>query len=160
MKARPQLAGSCGRPIPGVQCRLRPLPGGAGETGELVIRSAMASDAYLDDKGWCSLGDVMRRDADGYLYFERRLDRMINTGYHVYPDEVEAALGRCHGVEAVLVRGEPHPRWGEMVVAYLVGNETLEPQALIARVRHELERGLARYKVPREFRIVRELPPS
>jgi acyl-CoA synthetase (AMP-forming)/AMP-acid ligase II len=151
-----RLARSCGRPIAEVSTRLRPLPEQPGDTGELLVKSAMTSADYVGADGWCSLGDVMRRDEEGYLYFERRLDRMINTGYHVYPDEIEAVIRGIGGVAGVRVVGEPHPRWGEMVVAYIVPTaERVEP----AQLRQAVAQRLAKYKVPREFRIVDRLPP-
>jgi acyl-CoA synthetase (AMP-forming)/AMP-acid ligase II len=157
---RPELDRSCGRPIAEVQAKLRPVPGQSDGSGELLVRCDMTSSDYADSDGWCSLGDMMRQDHDGYLYYEKRLDRMINTGYHVYPDEVEATIARIEGVDRVLVRGEPHPRWGEMVVAYVVASADAEPVALIGEIQGELARSLAKYKIPREFRIVGALPPG
>jgi feruloyl-CoA synthase len=120
----------------------------------------MTSSDYVDSDGWCSLGDVMRRDQDGYLFYEKRLDRMINTGYHVYPDEIEGAIAQMAGVGRVLVRGEPHPKWGQTVVAYVVALAGTEPAALVDEIRSGLAGRLARYKIPREFRVVKELPPE
>jgi acyl-CoA synthetase (AMP-forming)/AMP-acid ligase II len=156
--AKPHLARSCGQPIAEVEWRLRPLAGEAGDVGELQVKSAMSSTDYVGADGWCSLGDVVRRDANGYLYFERRLDRMINTGYHVYPDEIEAAMARLPGVRGVRIVGEPHERWGEMVVAYVVPSGELPAEELPATLQQALAQRLAKYKVPREFRLVSELP--
>ena len=86
---RPELSRSCGRPIAEVQVKLRPAPVSPANWASCSVKCDMTSSDYTDSDGWCSLGDVMRRDQDGYLYYEKRLDRMINTGYHVYPDEVE-----------------------------------------------------------------------
>ena len=118
----------------------------------------MTSRDYIDADGWCSLGDVMRVDGDGYLYFEKRVDRMINTGYHVYPDEVEAVISSVDGVGSVLVRGESHPRWGQMVVAYVVTNQAVTHAALVGSVQAALLHRLAKYKIPREIRVVEALP--
>jgi acyl-CoA synthetase (AMP-forming)/AMP-acid ligase II len=158
--ARPELAQSCGRPIAEVKVRLRPIPGQAAGVGELLVKCDMTSSDYVDSDGWCSLGDVMRRDQDGYLFYEKRLDRMINTGYHVYPDEIEGAIAQMAGVGRVLVRGEPHPKWGQTVVAYVVALAGTEPAALVDEIRSGLAGRLARYKIPREFRVVKELPPE
>jgi acyl-CoA synthetase (AMP-forming)/AMP-acid ligase II len=163
MGPRPELAQSCGRAIDEVRLKLRPLPNhqpGQPESGELLVAGEMTSNEFVDSDGWCSLGDVMRRDRDGYLYHVRRLDRMINTGYHVYPDEVEAAITQITGIGRVLVRGEPHARWGEMVVAYLVADAGPASERMIEELRSRLAQRLAKYKIPREFRIVAELPPA
>jgi len=158
-KERPDLIGSFGRPIAEVETRLRPLDHGDSAIGELVVRSAMTSRDYADAAGWCSLGDVVRRDRDGYLSYQRRLDRMINTGYHVYPEEIEAVIAALDGVAQTRVIGEPHPRWGEMVVAYVVARGDVAESALAAALPQAVASRLARYKVPREFRMVAELPP-
>jgi len=156
--SNPNLAQSCGRPISEVDVRLRPLPGEPGDVGELLVKSDMTSSEYADSDGWCSLGDVVRLDSNGHLYFLRRLDRMINTGYHVYPDEIESAISDVRGVSRVRVVGEPHPTWGEMVVAYVVPSGEFPETELIGRLRQALVLQLAKYKIPREFRVVRELP--
>ncbi len=169
MSQRPELSQSCGRPIDEVRVKLRPLPtqqfeqpssGELPEWGELLVASDMTSGEFDDSNGWCSLGDVMRRDRDGYLYYVKRLDRMINTGYHVYPDEIEAAIAQMTGISRVLVRGEPHEKWGEMVVAYIVADAGPASQRMIGELRSSLAQRLARYKIPREFRVVAELPPA
>lgn len=88
----------------------------------------------------------------------RRVDRMINTGYHVYPAEIEAAISEFPGILSVRVSGEKHPRWGEMVVAYLVANWSGTTEELIDQLRKTLVQRLAIYKIPREFRVVDRLP--
>ena len=152
------LLKSCGRPIAEVDTRLRPLPGMSSDQGELQVRCAMSSSDYVDADGWCRLGDVMRRDAQGYLYFERRLDRMINTGYHIYPDEIEVILAAAPGVAEASVVGEAHPRWGQSVIAYIVPNGEIAQQTLPDLLKERVSQRLAKYKVPREFRIVAQIP--
>ena len=147
------------RPLPTQQFE-QPSSGELPEWGELLVASDMTIGEFDDSNGWCSLGDVMRRDRDGYLYYVKRLDRMINTGYHVYPDEIEAAIAQMTGISRVLVRGEPHEKWGEMVVAYIVADAGPASQRMIGELRSSLAQRLARYKIPREFRVVAELPPA
>lgn len=152
------LAGSFGRPIDEVQVSLRAQEGGDRNVGELLVRSTMSAAEYVDPQGWCSLGDIVRRDARGYLCFERRSDRMINTGYHVYPEEIEAIIAAVDGVSRVRVSGEPHPRWGQVVVAEVVSTGAVADDELIAAVRDSVTLRLAKYKVPREFRLVGSIP--
>jgi acyl-CoA ligase (AMP-forming) (exosortase A-associated) len=68
-------------------------------------------------------GDIVRRDAEGYLYFVARGDDMIKTsGYRVSPTEVEDVLfGRPHVREAA-VFGVPHPALGQAIVACVVSS--------------------------------------
>jgi acyl-coenzyme A synthetase/AMP-(fatty) acid ligase len=156
--AEPGLARSCGRPVNGIVTKLRSVEADQAGRGELLVRGATTSPEYTDADGWCALGDVMIRDQKGYLYFDGRLDRMINTGYHIYPEEVENAIVALGGVKACLVRGEPHPRWGQMVVAYVVADLSTQRDLAPDRMLSILSGKLAKYNVPREIRIVDHLP--
>jgi acyl-CoA synthetase (AMP-forming)/AMP-acid ligase II len=155
-----ERARSFGRPIAEVEVALRLPASDGGEIGELMVRGPMAASEYCDPQGWCSLGDIVRQDGAGYLYFERRSDRMINTGYHVYPEEIEAIIAAVDGVSKVRVSGERHPRWGQTIVAHVMPTGAVAEGALIASMRGSVAARLAKYKVPREFRIVGDLPPE
>jgi acyl-CoA synthetase (AMP-forming)/AMP-acid ligase II len=155
-----RLATSCGRPVPAVEAQIRPLDPTDRSRGEIGVRTSMASTEYLDGDGWCSLGDIMRRDETGYLYFEGRLDRMINTGYHIYPDEVEAVIRSVPGVADSLVAGEPHDRWGQMLVAYVKPAPGTRADELSRALSDELPRRLAKYKVPKKIHLVDSIPGS
>jgi fatty-acyl-CoA synthase len=159
----PLLGRSCGRPIAQTEIRLRPVPGHPPEAGELCVRNGMVVHEAADPDGWCALGDIVRRDENGYLYLGGRLDGMINTGsYHVYPREVVDAIAAVDGVREALVRGEPDPVWGQAVTAYVV----LAPGAaanLLDTLRPALGRRLASYKIPKRFHVVSsldEVPPT
>jgi len=122
------------------------------DNGELRTRSPMAVAEFCDPDGWCSLGDLARIDAAGYVYLEGRTDRMINTGYHVYPEEVEEALKGLPGIAAARVVGEPDERRGQVLAAYVVAKpgSNLDTTA----VKSALRGRLADYKVPRVIRLV------
>ena len=156
----PDLFGSCGRPIEEVETRLRSLPGEPDNVGELQVKNDMTSSEYTASDGWCSVGDVMRTNSQGYLFYQRRLDRMINTGYHVYPNEIEAVIASIAGVTEVAVIGEPHEKWGEMVVAYVVSSGEVSDAELVEKLTRISAERLAKYKVPRRFSVVGELPKS
>ena len=67
-------------------------------------------------------------------------------------------LARAHGVREVAVVGAPDDRWGQRVVAYVVTDAALTGDELDA---HCLTSDtLARFKRPREYRFVAELPKS
>jgi acyl-CoA synthetase (AMP-forming)/AMP-acid ligase II len=155
------LAASCGRPIAQVDVRLRPVGKNDRSKLELLVASEMNVADYTDPDGYCALGDIVERDDKGYLFYRGRLDRMINTGYHVYPAEIEELIANISGVADVLVVGESNREWGETVVAYLVAKPGAESGAsLLARVQSDLEGKLAKYKVPKEFRLVEKLPAN
>jgi acyl-CoA synthetase (AMP-forming)/AMP-acid ligase II len=151
------LALSCGRPIDGVEVKLRPV-GDSPSLGELCVTGEMTVTSFADPDGWCSLGDLMRMDESGYLFYRGRLDRMINTGYHVYPSEIEGAIAEVPGVGGVRVSGEPNEQWGASVVADIVLAPGARGEEVLDSVRRKLSSRLARYKIPRRFRIVDRLP--
>jgi acyl-CoA synthetase (AMP-forming)/AMP-acid ligase II len=153
-----RLALSCGRPIDQVEVKLRPI-GATPDCGELLVAGGMTVGDYTDPDGWCSLGDIMCRDRDGYLFYRGRLDRMINTGYHVYPAEIEAAILAVNGVVAARVKGEADEQCGTTLVADLVlANEAkADPGEVIRHVGDALRARLAKYKNPRRYRIVEAL---
>ncbi|MEL6984296.1 MAG: long-chain fatty acid--CoA ligase, partial [Actinomycetota bacterium] len=79
-------------------------------------------------------------------------------GMNIYPREVEEALLRHAGVEAVAVVGRPDQEWGESVVAFVVASGSAPPTV------DELDRScldhIARYKRPKDYRFVDTLPTN
>ena len=150
---RADRAASCGRKVPDAHVELR-----TSAQGELCTRSPMAVAEYCDADGWCGLGDLGRIDASGYVFLNGRLDTMVNTGYHVYPEEVEEALLALPGVAAARVIGQPDERRGQILAAYVVAepDTALEPEALRAALRGRL----AAYKVPHAIWLVAALEQS
>ena len=153
------LATSCGKPIPQVELRFGDAPGQPPDRGELQTRNPMVSPDYADPEGWCSLGDVARLDDRGYLHLTGRLDGMINSGsYHIYPKQIAEAIAAVPGVADVKVTGEPDPKWGQAVTAYVVPDAPEHWDAIIARLHAELPTKLAKYKIPKAIHRVAELP--
>jgi 2-furoate---CoA ligase len=154
--------GCAGRPALNARLRL-------GENGEILCH--MSSDEAFtgywnrpdaDEKairdGWYHTGDVGRLDEDGDLWLEGRLDDMIvSGGENIHPLEVEDVLARHPRVREVAVVGAPDERLGHHVVAVVVAEgvtgEELDAYCLASET-------LARFKRPREYRFVAELPKS
>ncbi len=106
--------------------------------------------------GWFHTGDLGRLDADGDLWVEGRVDDMIiSGGENVHPLEVESVLARHPGVQEVAVAGVADDRLGQHVVAWVVGAASADELDA-----HCLASELARFKRPREYRFVEELPRS
>lgn len=162
--------GSIGRPLMFTRARLVDGEGrevAEGEVGELHFQGPHvclgywgdpdATAAALDGEGWFQTGDLARRDADGFYFIAgRRKDMFISGGVNVYPAEVENELLQHPGLRDAAVVGVPHPTWGEVGVAFVVpaGEGTIRTDELGAF----LAGRLARFKVPREFIVVAELP--
>jgi acyl-CoA synthetase (AMP-forming)/AMP-acid ligase II len=83
---------------------------------------------------------------------------IISGGSNIYPREIEEVLLLHAGVLEASVVGQPHPDWGEEVVAFVVAR----PGAAVAA--DELDRlcldHIARYKRPRRYRFVDSLPKN
>ena len=113
-------------------------------------------NAVLVD-GWLHTGDIAVADADGWLTLvDRAKDVIIVSGFNVFPGEVEDALRSHRDVDDVAVIGEPHPRTGETVVAFVVAASGSTPDP-VELLRHA-GRQLARYKLPTRVEVVDALP--
>jgi long-chain acyl-CoA synthetase len=140
----------------------RSLP--AGETGEILCRGDVVMRGYWQNPeataqtlkgGWLHTGDVGALDADGFLTLkDRSKDVIISGGSNIYPREVEEVLLRHGAVREVSVIGRPDPEWGEIVVAYVVGDAA--PQELDALCLAEI----ARFKRPKDYVFVDALPKN
>jgi acyl-CoA ligase (AMP-forming) (exosortase A-associated) len=102
-------------------------------------------------------GDVVTKDEDGFLYFVGRGDQMIKTlGYRVSPEEVEEVIHASGLVTEVVVRGEPDPEAGAVIVAHLVAREPerFSRDAFFAFCRREMPA----YMIPRRIELHEQLP--
>ncbi|HLK79886.1 MAG TPA: AMP-binding protein [Xanthobacteraceae bacterium] len=135
-----------------------------GETGELYSCNPYTFDGYwkLPDKtaeafrgDYCSVGDLARRDADGFYYLvDRKSNMIISGGENVYPSEVENLVGSHPHVKEVAVIGVPDAKWGERVHAVVVAHAgaAITEAELVAWCRGRI----AGYKRPRSVAFVRD----
>ena len=147
-------AGSVGKPMPGVEIRVvDPATGadvGDGEIGEFWVRAP-----HTITDGWVRSGDLVRRDADGYLYAVGRLSDVINRGGEkIDPAEVEAVVKAHPAVTDAAVFGVPDDELGQRVAAALVSDAGLTEQD----VRAWCASRLARFKVPETIVFLEEIP--
>ncbi len=127
-----------------------------GEVGELFSRTPYVFDGYWKDPAktaeamrgdWCSVGDMARRDADGYIHLvDRKSNMIISGGENIYPSEVEGVLGAHPKVKDVAVIGIPHDKWGEAVHAVIVLHE--QAQASESEILDWCRGRIAGYKRP------------
>ena len=133
-----------------------------GEVGELYSRTPYTFDGYwkLPAKTseslrgtYCTVGDMARRDQDGYYFLvDRKSNMIISGGENVYPSEVEAVLAAHPAVKDAAVIGVPDPKWGERVHGVVVlrdGASAAEPE-LLAWCRERI----GGYKRPRSVTII------
>lgn len=126
-------AGDVGRPLPGVSADVVDDAGQPTEgPGLLRLRGPQLMDGYLDVDGRLvgapgADGFVTRdralRDSSGRLTILGRADGGFTSGgTTIHPDELEAVLEVCPGVEEVVVAGVPDPKWEHLVVAVYAGS--------------------------------------
>jgi fatty-acyl-CoA synthase len=136
------------------------------ELGEVVYRSPQLCRGYWGKPeetaeafrgGWFHSGDLVRIDAEGYMFVVDRLKDVINTGgVLVASREVEDVLYGHPAVAEVAVIGLPHEVWIEAIAAVVVLNTPAEPEELIAFARSRLPG----QKAPKAVHIVAELPKN
>ncbi len=99
----------------------------------------MTREKFRD--GWWRSGDLGRLDADNYLWVSGRIDNVINTGgIKVSGEEIEHALLAHPAIAQCAVVGQPDPRLGQRIEAYLVARgappEPGEIDLFLRRERH------------------------
>jgi long-chain acyl-CoA synthetase len=159
--------GSAGRPYACLEVTVadgddRPLP--AGETGEILCRGEVVMPGYWRNDeataaamrgGWLHTGDVGAFDAEGYLHLkDRSKDLIISGGSNIYPREVEEVLLTHPAVREVSVIGRADREWGEVVVAYVVGEAERDALDALCLAR------IARFKRPKDYVFVPALPKN
>ncbi|MBV9819918.1 MAG: AMP-binding protein [Solirubrobacterales bacterium] len=169
--------GCAGRPAINARLRLvEPDPDAApdavvprGAEGQVIadLRSDEAFSGYwkrpdADERairdGWYYPGDIGRLDEDGELWIVGRMDDMIiSGGENIHPGEVEAVLDEHPAVQETAVIGVADERWGQRVLAVVVGDGVTDSE-LDRHVRDHP--GLADFKRPREYRFVDALPKN
>jgi amino acid adenylation domain-containing protein len=173
-----QRPDSIGRAIPGADLfvvREDGTPAAPGEVGELVHRGPTVTLGYWKDPERTAqvfrpdplraaapeservvfTGDLVRRDAAGFLYFVSRRDRIIKTmGYKVGPDEIANVLYDSGEVADAAVVGEPDDLWGQRIVVHVV----LVAGGSVERLKAYCGRELPRYLQPARFEVLEALP--
>ena len=163
--------GTVGKPLAGLDVKIvdpeTQQPSPKEGTGEIWVKGPSVMRGYrnkpeetaqvLHSDGWLRTGDMGHLDADGYLKITGRLKEMIKVaGEMVFPAEVENVLLKHPAVQETGVVGEPDPRRGESVKAFV----TLNPgqQASADELLVHCRAALAPYKVPRSIEFRAELP--
>lgn len=139
-----------------------------GEVGELLVKGPNVFAGYLDDEeeteatllpgGWLRTGDLVRMEDSFLVMADRKKELIINSGFNVYPSQVEEAVRSMPEVRDVAVVGLPDGPKGETVVAALV----LEPGTTVTldQVRRWTEHKISHYAMPKSIAILDSLPRS
>jgi acyl-CoA synthetase (AMP-forming)/AMP-acid ligase II len=174
LKIRPN---SIGKAIPNAQLMLLNAEGeecGVDEPGELVHRGALVAKGYWNNPQATTArfkplpeqpiglsqpeiavwsGDLMRRDADGFLYFLGRRDAQIKTaGYRVSPDEIESVVIDLPEVTLAVAQGVPHPQLGQAIVLWV------QATCQVTVVQRYCRTHLANFMQPCDYIVLSEMP--
>jgi long-chain acyl-CoA synthetase len=165
----PRKSGTVGKPLPDLEVAIMNEDGdllAPGLDGEIVARGATIMRGYLGKptetaaalkNGWLHTGDVGHFDEDGYLVLvDRKKELIIRGGENISPSEVEAVFAAHPSVLEVAVVGRPDPVMGEEPVAFVVAASGYEIDA--DELLDSARTVLAKFKVPKEVRVVASLP--
>jgi acyl-coenzyme A synthetase/AMP-(fatty) acid ligase len=151
----PVRPGSMGLPLPGFKTWV--------EDGELCVDPETVPTFFLDaPPGPWRTGDRVRRDDDGYLWFEGRTDDVIiSAGYRIGPFEVESALVSHPAVAEAAAVAAPDEERGSVVRAVVVLQDGHQPGDALAReLQEHVKAETAPYKYPRIVEFADELPKT
>ena len=166
--------GSMGRAIPGHVVEVVDAQGNLvkeGIVGEIAVKRPdpvmfleywrnpdATRKKYIGD--WLLTGDLAKKDADGYFWFNgRKDDVIISAGYRIGPAEIEDCLMKHPAVAMVAVIGSPDEVRTEIVKAFIVPKTDMIPGLEVAEdIKTFVKTRLAAHEYPREIEFVNELP--
>lgn len=169
--------GSMGKPLPGIEAAIIDDAGNElppYRMGNLAIKTPWPSmmrkiwknpakfEEYFRIPGWYISGDSAYMDADGYFWFQGRIDDVINTaGERVGPFEVESKLVEHPAVAEAGVIGKPDAMRGEIIKAFIALREGYMPSdELKADISKFVKEGLSAHAAPREIEFRDKLPKT
>ena len=114
-------------------------------------------EAFTKD-GYFITGDIGYFDDDGYLYISgRNKDLIISGGYNIYPKEIEDVINENENVIESAVFGIPDNDLGEIPIAAIV---MYQKDNKLENIKSYLEKNLVRYKIPKDYFVLDELPKN
>ena len=164
------VPGATGKAVPGYEAAIldddgQPVPDGT--IGRLAVKGPTGCRYLADDRqrsyvrdGWNLTGDSYLRDADGYFWYQARVDDIIiSAGYNIAGPEVEEALLLHPDVAECGVVGVPDETRGQIVKAYVVLRSGVDGTgATAARLQEFAKQQIAPYKYPRAIAFLPALP--
>lgn len=167
-----QKAGSVGTALSGYEMKvvdenLLELP--RGEIGDIIVKGDNVMQGYLNRpeataetviNGWLLTGDMGYIDEEGYLFIvDRKKDLIISKGINIYPREIEEVIDGFEGIGASAVIGIADEKSGEIPVAYVELEESVE-KVDEAVLKGYLREHLANFKVPKHIHVIEALPKN
>ncbi|MHA1201041.1 MAG: AMP-binding protein [Candidatus Heimdallarchaeaceae archaeon] len=140
-----------------------------GDVGELTIKGPQVMKGYwgkglesvnvFTPDGWLRTGDLGKADDEDYYFLVDRLKDIINSGgLKIYPREIEEVLFKHPAILVAAVIPIPDEYFGEVPKAFIVAKEGHD--LTTEEVQDFCNEQLSRYKVPKYYEIIDELPLS
>lgn len=163
-KERPE---SVGKACTSVELQVRNSDGHVvepGVIGKIYVKSPLVFSGYIqpgngalwtieDEDGWMTVDDIGYINHEGFLYIKGREKSMIICGgENVYPEEIEAVLLKHPDVEEAAVIGIEDAYWGEIPVAFIRGDVSVNELQRLCREQ------LSAFKYPRQWHILEAFP--
>lgn len=162
---------SVGPALPDVQVKIvdsEMVELASGEIGEIIVKGDNVMQGYFNREeatketiinGWLKTGDLGYLDKQNYLFIvDRTKDLIISKGINIYPREIEEVIMLNENIKAVAVIGKADSKSGEVPIAYIELEEDVAFD--ISKLKQNLKKELANYKIPKEFYIIEELPKN
>jgi long-chain acyl-CoA synthetase len=163
--------GSIGIPFPSTEVGILGDHGqwlGTDEVGEICARGPQVMAGYwqrpddtaavLFGDGWLKTGDIGRMNGRGFVFIEdRKKDVIVDSGFKVYPNEIEDVATRLQGVLEAAAIGVPDEQSGEAVKLFVVRKD---PNVTAGDVIAHARANLTGYKIPKHVEFLPELPKS
>jgi malonyl-CoA/methylmalonyl-CoA synthetase len=119
-----------------------------------------ANQESFTEDGFFITGDLGYIDQDGYLHISgREKDLIISGGFNIYPKEIEDLINNHPNVKESAVIGRKDEDLGEVPIAVIVVDMKFKDQVL-TDLKNIFQQNLAKFKVPRETKILDELPKN
>lgn len=170
---RPDKLASIGKPLDGIEIKAVDAEGNEAAAvdmntaGRMLLRGKMRMEGYWNEPeltaetirdGWLYTNDLIYMDGDGYIFMLGRADDIINVGGEkVSPIEVENTVQEYEEVRECACIGvdDPEGILGQVPVLYVVAENGAMDETVLLKY---LSRRMEKYKLPREFIQVDELP--
>jgi fatty-acyl-CoA synthase len=163
--------GSAGREMSHVEMRIVDEDGvdcAPGVVGEVLVDQSAGMLGYYNNPqqtaatirdGWIHTGDLAFLDEDRFVTIvDRKRDVILSGGENIYPKEIEEVLYTHDSVLEAAVIGVADAKWGEVPIAFVVTRRAGEQ--VVGALQSWCESQLARYKMPRRWHLVAELPKT
>ena len=157
-----------GLPFPYTEIRIINSDGnecGPNEVGEVFTVSPYIFNGYWKkeketkdafDGEWLTVGDLAKKDEEGYLYIvDRKTDMIISGGINIYPREIEEVLLEHPEINEIAVVGVPDEKWGEIIKAFIVFRKT---KLTLDEVQNFCSNKIASIKIPKIIEKIESLP--